>query len=121
MTMNKENLINLLNQLNETAQHKVLSNDEIIEFETIMDEIELQKKQIYNHLNQINALQNIEDFNWDFSKMNVSLDNSNLVIKQLAKIYLDLQDCIEKIQNLNVIVLKLGLNYTSSDKTQIQK
>ena len=116
--MNKEYLINLLNQLNKTAQNKVLSNDEIIEFEKIIEDIEARKKQIYVSLDEINNLKNIEDFNWELSKMNVSLDNSNLVIKQLVKIYLELAYCSEHIKKLNTTVLKLSFNYTSPDLTE---
>ena len=118
MMMNKEYLINLLNQLNKTAQNKVLSDDEIIEFEKIIEDIEARKKQIYVSLDEINNLKNIEDFNWELSKMNVSLDNSNLVIKQLAQIYLELRYCSEQVQKLNTMILKLWFNYTSPDLTE---
>lgn len=115
MMMNKEYLINLLNHLNRTAQSKVLSNVEIGEFEEIIEEIEVRKKQIHAYLNEINNLKDIEDFNWDFSKMNVSLDNSNLVIEQFAKIYLELAYCSERVRKLNTLVLKLSVYYMPSD------
>lgn len=115
MMMNKEYLINLLNHLNRTAQSKVLSSDEIGKFEEIIEEIEDRKKQIHAYLNKINNLKDIEDFNWDFSKMNVSLDNSNLVIEQLAKIYLELAYCSERVRKLNTLVLKLAVYYIPSD------
>lgn len=119
--INKNYLLNIITQLNRTAQNRILSDEEIIEFKKIIEDIESHKTQIRIHLSEINNLKNIEDFNWELSKISVSLDNSSLVIKQLAKIYLELEHCSEQIQKINTFVFKLWFNYTSQDSILPEK
>lgn len=111
-------LFRAVESLNKVPLAKILSPEELQEFQNIKADLQNAQAAICSSLDKINQLKPIEDLNFDFFKTNSSLYNSDLIIEELAIIYLEYAKCIRKLMRVDDLICKLWTRY--SDHLPIQ-